>query len=112
MKHLTLIMLTSIFAFSSLFTAANTLNKKNESSSTSTVIKKKKKDYCSAVESSVRNIRSIKLLTQELDKYDDKTLFDCIKLLASDPSLRAQLKRLEPYFKSRSTTRGKKHTLR
>ncbi len=109
MKHLTLIMLTSVFAFSSLFTAANSLNKKtNKASSTSTVTKKKKKDHCSAIESSVRNIRSIKLLTQELDKYNDKILFDCLKALSSDPSFRMYLKKLEPYLQSRSKKTGRK----
>jgi hypothetical protein len=64
------------------------------------------------MESSVRNIRSIKLLTQELDKYDNETLIDCLKKFAADPSLRMQLKRLEPYLKSRSKNTGKKRSLR
>jgi len=109
MKHLTLIMLTSIFAFSSLFTAANTLNKKTKiPSSASTSVKNKRKDHCSAIESSVRNIRSIKFLTQELYKYSSKTLFDCLKAISADPGFRIHLKRLEPYFKSRSINTGKK----
>lgn len=67
---------------------------------------KKTKDYCSAIESSVRNIRSIKQLSQELDKYSDKVLLDCLKKLAKDPTLRVKLKRLEAYLESRKNRSG------
>jgi len=65
------------------------------------IFKKKKPTYCKAIENAVRNIRSIKQLSQELDKYSNKVLFDCLKTLISDRTLTFKLNQLKDYLNSR-----------
>ena len=111
MKQMPHLLLAGIFTFSSAFAVAATSEKlKSRSGSDTPTLKKKVKDYCSAIGNSVRNIRSIKELTRELDKYSNDVLFDCIKKLSRDPSLRTKLARLKHYLESRksSTTRTRR----